>query len=145
MPVPAAPRMACAAILTAICGAAGAWAQRHWMGCWYFAPDGTAIGRIALPERCANVCASAASNAIACLWRERSQSTRCTSTPGRGRRLTCTLCPLSPRSKPLLFVPACKMEPKPCKTRLKSHPLLFDRCIRILAQNCLTLTCHKAR
>ena len=52
----AAPRTACAAMSTAICGAAGAWATRRSTASVVFAPDGTTIGRIALPERCANVC-----------------------------------------------------------------------------------------
>ena len=41
---------------TATSGAAGAWAAAELDGVLVFAPDGTKIGRIALPERCANVC-----------------------------------------------------------------------------------------
>ena len=55
MPV-RARRTACAATSTAICGAAGAWAIPNSTACVVFAPDGKPIGRIALPERCANVC-----------------------------------------------------------------------------------------
>ena len=40
---------------TAICGAAGAW-RDALNGVVVFAPDATMIGRIALPERCANLC-----------------------------------------------------------------------------------------
>ena len=53
---PAARPTACAATSTATCGAAGAWAARQLDGVHVFAPDGKLIGRIALPERCANVC-----------------------------------------------------------------------------------------
>ena len=55
MPAPARPT-ACAATSTATCGAAGAWAIAELDGVLVFAPDGKPIGRIALPERCANVC-----------------------------------------------------------------------------------------
>ena len=48
--------MACAAMSMAIFGAAGAWGSEALDGVLVFAPDGTKIGRIALPERCANVC-----------------------------------------------------------------------------------------
>ena len=44
-----------------------------------FAPDGEPIGRIALPERCANLCFGG-SSATACSWRRASRSTRSTST-----------------------------------------------------------------
>ena len=55
MPVPARPT-ACAAISTAICGAAGAWAIPSSTASWSSRPTAIMIGRIALPERCANVC-----------------------------------------------------------------------------------------
>ena len=55
MPAPAR-RTACAATSTAICGAAGAWVIPELDGVVVYAPDGVMIGRIALPERCANVC-----------------------------------------------------------------------------------------
>ncbi len=41
---------------TAICGAAGAWAIPNSTACVVFTPDGELIGRIDLPERCANLC-----------------------------------------------------------------------------------------
>ena len=47
-------RTAFAAISTAICGAAGAGPGLD--GVVVFAPDGDMIGRIALPERSANLC-----------------------------------------------------------------------------------------
>ena len=55
-PAPAARPMACAATSTATCGAAGAWATRPSTASSSSRPDGAKIGRIALPERCANVC-----------------------------------------------------------------------------------------
>ncbi len=55
MPAPARPT-ACAAISTAISGAAGAWVQPSSTASWSLRPDGKPIGRIALPERCANLC-----------------------------------------------------------------------------------------
>ena len=41
---------------TATCGAAGAWAREGLDGVAVFNPDGKLIGRIDLPERCANLC-----------------------------------------------------------------------------------------
>ena len=49
-----------------------------------FAPDGTPIGRIALPERCANVCFGG-SSATACLWRRPNRCMPCTSIPRASR------------------------------------------------------------
>ena len=49
-------RTACAATSTAISGAAGAWAIPISTASWCSRTDGAPIGRIALPERCANVC-----------------------------------------------------------------------------------------
>ena len=54
-PVPARPT-ACAATSTAICGAAGAWAIPNSTASWSSRPTASTIGRIALPERCANLC-----------------------------------------------------------------------------------------
>ena len=55
MPAPARPT-ACAATSTAICGAAGAWAIPNSTASWSSRPTACMIGRIALPERCANLC-----------------------------------------------------------------------------------------
>ena len=52
---PAVRPTAFASMSTATCGAAGAWAPKQ-DGVKIFNPDGKLIGRIALPERCANVC-----------------------------------------------------------------------------------------
>ena len=41
---------------TATCGSAGAWAKRGSTAWRIFNPDGKPIGRIDLPERCANLC-----------------------------------------------------------------------------------------
>jgi sugar lactone lactonase YvrE len=41
-----------------------------------FAPDGKMIGRILLPERCANVCFGGRKRNRACSWRRASRSTR---------------------------------------------------------------------
>ncbi len=45
-------------------------------GVMVFTPDGAPIGRIALPERCANVCFGGVS-ATGCSWPRASRSTRC--------------------------------------------------------------------
>ena len=55
-PNPTARPTASAATSTATCGAAGAWATRELDGVAIFNPDGKLIGRIDLPERCANLC-----------------------------------------------------------------------------------------
>ena len=59
------------------CGWSGGEAED---GVAMFAPDGTMIGRILLPERCANVCFGGRS-ATACSWRRASRSTRSMSRP----------------------------------------------------------------
>ena len=41
---------------TATSGAAGAWARKGLDGVNIFNPEGKLIGRIDLPERCANLC-----------------------------------------------------------------------------------------
>ena len=67
---------------TAICGAAGAWAIPSSTASWSSRPTACMIGRIALPERCANLCFGglkrnrlfmAASQSIYALYRERAR------------------------------------------------------------------------
>ena len=64
-------------------------------GVLVFAPDGTKIGRIALPERCANVCFGGKS-AIACSWPRASRCRPLRQHPGRSRRLGRTWSPGRP-------------------------------------------------
>ena len=53
---PAVRRTAFAVTSKGTSGPVGEWARRNWTGCWCSLPMVQPIGRVSLPERCANVC-----------------------------------------------------------------------------------------
>ena len=83
----AARRTAFAATWTATSGAAGAWARRGSTASSIFNPDGKLIGRIDLPERCANLCFGGTYRNRLFMCASTSLYSLYVNTPGRARRV----------------------------------------------------------